>query len=289
MDARTAWVFVQRLGKTTVANLLDRHALDFAGSIAYRVLFSLFPLAILLVGIFAVVERTTGVEADVVTEIVEYVPLTGEGRDELERLLLAATDDLSALGLLGIVGLIWAASGMMTATRKAVNMAWDTEQPRSFVRGKLLDIGLVFAASVVILLSLALSIAFRAAEDATTAALDWFGLAATIATWGLGVAVPALLAFVVIIFAYRILPATRPPLLQLLPGAIFATVAFAILQQGFVVYVRHFATYDVVYGSLGTIIAFLLFVYLAAAVFLAGIHVARRWPEALAEAHARTA
>jgi membrane protein len=275
-------VFLKLLAVSSVKSFLDRSSLDFAASIAYRVLFSLFPLAIVLVGLFGLVARATGAEADVVDEIVEQVPLTGEGQDELRELLLAATADVSALGLLGILGVLWAASGMVAATRKAVNLAWETDS-RSFVRGKLLDVLVVLGAGLLVLLSLALSLAFRVAERGAEAVLDWFGPAAAVATWLLGVGLPALLGFAVILFAYRVLPAFEPPFRQILPPAAVAAAAIALLQQLFVLYVRHFGRYDVIYGSLGAVIAFLLFVYLASAVFLFGVHLARRWPEALEE------
>jgi membrane protein len=280
--------FFRLLAGSSVRSFLDRNSLDFAASIAYRVLFSLFPLAILLVGVFGLLARATGVRADVVDEIVDQVPLTGEGREQVRDLLLAATDDVSALGLIGILGVIWAATGMITATRKAVNLAWETEQ-RSFVRGKALDVVVVLGAGLLVLLSLVLSLLFRVVERVTDRLLDWFGPAAALASWLLGVALPALLGFAVILFAYRVLPAFRPPFRQVLPAAMLAAAAIALLQQGFALYLRHFGRYDVIYGSLGAIIAFLLFVYLSLAVFLFGVHLARRWPEALAESRTREA
>jgi membrane protein len=285
----TAAASLKRIAASSVRSFLDRNSLDFAASMAYRVLFSLFPLAILLVGVFGLVDRAVGIDADVVEQIVEQAPLTGDGRDELRRLLLAATDDVSALGLLGIVGVVWGASGMVAATRTAVNLAWGVEQRRSFARGKLLDVVLVFGAGVVVLVSLVLGIVFGAAERAAVWLLDWFGPAAAAASWLLGVAVPALLGLGVIVLAYRVLPAVHVPLRRILPGAVLAAAGITLLQQLFVLYLRHFGRYDVIYGSLGAVVAFLLFVYLASAAFLLGVHVARCWPAALAAARAAKA
>jgi membrane protein len=53
-------------------------------------------------------------------------------------------------------------------------------------------------------------------------------------------------------------------------AALFAAVAFELLKRGFAIYLAHFADYNVVYGSLGAVIAFLFFVYLAASVLLFG-------------------
>jgi len=70
---------------------------------------------------------------------------------------------------------VWAAGGMMGAIRYALNRAWDVEKSRSFVRGKAMDVLLVFCVSVVVVLSLALTIAARSAPAvpiATTASCE---------------------------------------------------------------------------------------------------------------------
>jgi membrane protein len=279
--------FLVELVVTSVRSFLARYSLDFAASIAYRVLFSLFPLAIVVAGVFGLVSRATGAETAVVDAIVEQLPLTEEAQDEVRQQLLAATRNLSALGLLGVLGLVWAASGMVTATRKAVNLAWDTE-PRSFVRGKALDVLVALAAGLVVLLTLVLSVVARVAEDAAERTLGWIGPAAAVASWLAGLAVPTVVGFVVVASAYRLLPEARPPFRQILPAAAATAIAIALLQQGFVLYLSHFGRYDVIYGSLAAVIAFLLYVYLATAVFLFGAHVARWWPEALAASRAGT-
>lgn len=47
-----------------------------------------------------------------------------------------------ALGLLGLTGVIWSASGVMAAVRTALNVAWDTDAKRPFVRSKAVDLRL---------------------------------------------------------------------------------------------------------------------------------------------------
>jgi membrane protein len=291
MAPRTWWTLLRSLSVSVVKRFLEHQSPHLAASISYRVLFSLFPLAIVLVVVFGIVTRATGIQADVVDELIEQLPLTEEGRDDLRDLLLGATADTGAVGILGILGIVWAASGMMGATRAAVNLAWGVEQRRNFFRGKALDLVLVLAASLVVLLSVALTVAFGAAESVTETIFDRLGVGAlaTAVVWVLGTLVPFLLALALFTAAYRILPALKPPFRQIVPAALFVAVVFTVFQQLFALYLDHFADYDAVYGSLGAVIAFLLFVYFSAMLFLLGVHLARIWPEELERARAAEA
>jgi membrane protein len=139
------WKFVSTLVTRAVAEFLEDDCGHLAAAIAYRVLFSLFPLAIVLAGVFGIVVNVTGTRADVVDLIVRQAPLSHNGDRRLRDLLEGATSSRSAFGLLGIVGIVYAASGMMAAIRTALNRAWDVDEPRPFLKGKLVDVGLILA------------------------------------------------------------------------------------------------------------------------------------------------
>ena len=62
------------------------------------------------------------------------------------------------LGLLGLAGVIWSASGVMAAVRTALNVAWDTTAKRPFLRGKAVDLLLVGGVFVITTATLGLTI-----------------------------------------------------------------------------------------------------------------------------------
>ncbi len=258
--------FLPRLARRSMAEFLDDHCAQYASSIAYHVLFSLFPLAIVLAGVFGIVVRATGSQADVVDTIVRNVPLSPSGDRQLRTLLTGATGNLSALGLIGIVGMVYAASGMMASIRLALNAAWDVDESRPFLRGKLVDIALVFGAAGLALASLALTVGLR-----TIGSLGGLGN-------GLAIVAPLLTAFGVVVLLYRIVPAADVQLGDAVPGALLVACIFVVLENLFAIYVQHFAHYNAVYGSLGAVIAFMFFVYLSSLAFLFGAEVASEWP-----------
>ena len=268
--------FVTRLAQRSVAEFLDDHCPQLAASISYHVLFSLFPLAIVFAGIFGIVVHATGVQADVVDAIVRNLPLDPEGRKRLRDLLEGATGNLSALGLLGLVGLVYAASGMMSAIRLALNQAWDVDEYRPLLRGKLVDVALVFVAAVFAAGSLVLTVAVRTAGSvAAHAGVD---PGAGWATWLLGLVVPLVFSFSVVLFLYSTVPAVEVRFRETWPAALLTACVFVLTENLFAVYVQHFANYNAIYGSLGAVIAFMFFTYLSAMVFLLGAEIASEWP-----------
>jgi membrane protein len=255
---RAPWKLVRRVTVRSVQEFLDDHGPQLAAAISFHVLFSLFPLVILMAGIFGIVVTVSGVQADVVDTVVRNAPLSEEGEQDLRRLLEGATGELSALGLLALPGLLWSASGMMGAIRTALALAWDLEERRPFIRGKVVDVSLVLGTALVAVVSIGLTFAARVVEEIPGVAQ----LSALL--------VPLVLAFAVVLFLYRVVPARAPRLRDVWPAALFVAVVFVALQHLFAFYVENFGRYNAIYGSLGAVIAFLFFVYLSSNVFLLG-------------------
>ena len=260
------------------AYVADRGA-QLAAAISYHALFSLFPLLIFLVSIFGLVLRDDALRADLISELLDRFPLSDAAGVDLERILTSIPAPVSAIGLLSLVALLWSASGMMSALRVGLTTAFAPGSGRPFFRSKLIDVLLVLGAGVVILVSFGLTVLVQAVERYTHL-LASLGAGKEV----LGIVVPLLLSFGIFLALYHLVPPGRPPIRQVWAGALLAAVGFELLKTGFAFYLARFARYDVVYGSLGTVVAFLFVVYLGASVFLFGAEVAADWPRASQEA-----
>jgi membrane protein len=69
-------------------------------------------------------------------------------------------------------------------------------------------------------------------------------------------------------------PYTRQPLRRIVPSALVGALLFEISKLGFVLYLRRFGGYSVVFGSLGAVAAFLFWVYVEAIILLVGAELA---------------
>lgn len=272
--------------RRAAAEFREDHCPQMAAAIAFHLLFSVFPLAIMAIGVIGLVTQDPHARDAVTSAVLRVVPLSGQGRRQLRDLLDSVSGGAGALGLLGLAGALWSASGVMAAVRTALNIAWDTDAKRPFLRGKLVDLALVAGTFLVTAGTLGLTVAagiVRRGAAALPPALHDL-TAATGAAAALAVAVVSVaLLFVIFALLYRFVPVVPTRLPGIWPGALAAAAGFEALQYGFSLYVSYFSHYNKVYGSLGAVVAFMFFVYLAAMVFLFGAEVASEYPRLRAD------
>ena len=101
-----------------------------AAGIAYRVLFSLVPLSIILVAIFGLVLRNDDLRDDVIREIIDALPLTESGGADVTREIENLASPATALGLVSLLVFGWAATGMMASLRAGLEVAMRVERGR---------------------------------------------------------------------------------------------------------------------------------------------------------------
>ena len=129
-----------------------------AAAIAYRVLFSLAPLAIVLVSIVGIVLQDDSRRAEVIDWIVDLLPFDEEGSSAVEDAITRLASPTSALGLLSLVVFFWASTGMMAALRNGLEAALEVEHRRPAVRAKIVDLVLVAGAGALLLASIAITV-----------------------------------------------------------------------------------------------------------------------------------
>ncbi len=264
-------------GRATSAGY-GRHAgSQLAAGLAYRVLFSLVPLLALVVSVLDLV-LPDDARTDILHWIFKAVPGTAfESAIDKSAAHPGATAPI--VTLIAIVGLLWAATGMMSAIRTAFRVIWEHPGQR-YVRGKLRDLLLVGLTAVLILVAFGVSLAAQIVAQAgksVSDAIGWSGSASVFGTLvelasGLAIAVAAFLVL------YTVVPPVRERFGLIWPSALLAAVAVEVLIRGFAFYVTNFSSYNKIYGSLGILFVFLFLVYLLAMILLLGAEliVARR-------------
>jgi membrane protein len=256
---------------------------QLAAAISYHVLFALFPFLLLLVSILGLVLQDDSVRQQVIDWITQSVPLSEEANLDLEDALSGLATPLSAAGLISFVALLWSASGLSAALQTALNRIWKVDRGRPPARAKLVDFAIVVAGGLLVLVSFGLTIVIQVVTKATDeAAADLSALDDVLEVAGVAteILIPFALTFAVFVLLFRYVPATHPRFADVWVGALFAAIAFEAVKTGFAFYLANFSRYNLIYGSLGAVIAFLFFVYLSASFFLLGAEVAAAWPGA---------
>lgn len=241
-----------------------------AAAISYFALFSLFPLTLLAAAVFGIVLRDTDIQQRVLDGIVDAIPVNAPSISNSLRALANLGPTLSVIAL---IGTLWTASALASAVRGALDIVFDVEERRPLLRAKLLDYLILLGVGVLFLASLILTTGWRIAE--TQADERWGLFDGNLKwLWDLGaLAIPAAITFLMFLLMYRAMPHRRTRLKHVWPGALLAAVGFEVAKAGFATYVAHFTNYDVVYGSLGGVIALLFWVYVSANILLYGAEV----------------
>ena len=152
------------------------------------------------------------------------------------------------------------------------------------LHGKLVDFVMVLSLGMLVGLSVGttifLQVARRVSDDLSDA-LGPLGSGATLSLELVALFVPMLISFATFMVLFKVVPSVRTRYRSIWPGALLAAVLFEAVKNGFAIYLREFGNYDAVYGSLGTVVAFLFFVYISANVMLLGAEMAAEWPRVI--------
>ncbi|AXC10434.1 Ribonuclease BN [Acidisarcina polymorpha] len=179
-----------------------------------------------------------------------------------------------ARGLLsfGVLGYLWSSTGGYSAVIEALDIAYGVRDSRPWWRDRLQALLLTFTTGALFTTSLILLILgsdFGHMVEAVFPTPDSFGrmwpairLALTFTTF---------LAAVLVMYVFG--PNARITFRSALPGAVLAVFGWFLGSFGFTFYLKHFADYDVTYGSLGAVIVLMLWFYIIAVAMLLGAEV----------------
>ncbi len=253
------------------------HCQQHAAGIAYRVLFSIAPLAIVLVSIFGLVLTNESVRQDVVDTIVEALPVSASGTKDVEDAITAIATPVSAVGLLSLFVFAWAATGMMAAIRQGLEASMGVVESRPVARGKIVDLILIVGTAALVLLTAGLTLMGDLVERALVPLAKATGLGANTLAGTLLHGESFVLCVVVVMLLYRFVPSRGLHFRAGLVGAVVTAVLLqAISFASGLIYDRA-TRLSVVYGSLTTAFVFLYSIYLYSSALLLGAEIAAAW------------
>jgi membrane protein len=272
------------LAKRSVRSFFDHRMETYAEQLSYRGLFGLFPFVILVFALLAVLRIDVVFDWLIVAamdappqQIPEPLePVAEEGRAQtgfLQPLIEQAREQAGA-GLLSfaIVISLWSVTAVAFTLTESLNAAYEVEETRS--RRKRFAFALVFGPFLALALIVACGLMLIGRQVA-----GWFaglvGLGeAWVALWAwLHYPVALFLLAAVLSVVYHIVPDTNQSFWFATPGAVFAVIAWAITSLGFSFFLANFADRGLTYGSLGTAVGLLVYLYLSASVILLGAEI----------------
>jgi membrane protein len=241
-----------------------------AAGVAFYAFLAMVPTLIALVMIYGLVSEPAQV-AEQVESFGSALPSAAEDLLEQQMTALAQTSD-RALGIGLIIALVlalWSASSGISNLIRALNVAYDEEDERGFVKSRLLALGLTLGAIVFMVLAVALVAALPVLLDALNVP-GWVKALVQAGRW-LGLVVAVMVALAVL---YRLGPDRDAPKFRWVSvGAIVATVLWVIGSVAFSLYVDNFGSYGKTYGTLAGVVVLLLWLWLSSYAALLGAEV----------------
>ena len=254
--------------KRTVKAVQDNSLMDWAASLTYYAVLSVFPGLIVLTAAVGLL----GPDATrVLTESINSVDF-GQGRELLVGAIQNAHTAAGPLAILGLLGALWAATGYIGGFMRANNAVYGVAEGRPLWKTVPLQIGLTLAMMVLLAAS-----AFGLAVSGPIADQlgQWVGIGSTgLLIWGVAKwPVIIILVSLAICLLYWAAPNVRQPkprFLWLTAGSVLAVVLWLAASLGFGVYVANFGSYNKTYGSLAGVVVFLVWLWIGNLAVLLG-------------------
>ena len=172
------------------------------------------------------------------------------------------------LGLIAALAIaLWGARNAMGSIITALNIAYEEEEKRGFIKVTLISLAMTVAAVLVALLAVAVTTVLGALEHLLPA----LGQAGLVLWKGLSLILLAIAGAAAVATLYRYGPSReKAKWTWITPGSAFATIAWLLLTLGFGFYASNFGNYNATYGSLGAVVVLLTWLYLSSYVLLFG-------------------
>jgi membrane protein len=237
-----------------------------AAALTYYALMSLFPLLLLAVSLLGVLGEFPATYNSIIHYLQRVVPATTLAPlDAALRAALKSRGTALAALLIGVLVALYGSTGYLEAARRALNVVFDADRGRSFIRRKLIDL-----ASTVVLLALVLATVVLMFAGGGVAR-ELFGRGAALA-WAI-VRWPAALlsALVVFSFLYSVTPdADRRGSRWITPGAAVGVALWLLASALFSAFLANFSSFNVTYGSFAAAIILLVWLWLTNVALLLG-------------------
>ncbi|MFJ2960582.1 YihY/virulence factor BrkB family protein [Streptomyces sp. NPDC087270] len=251
------------LGELREDNLGDR-----AAAMTYYAVLSLVPALLVFIAVLGEIGPSA---TDLLIRDVHHLA-PGPARDLLTHALTHLQRQHVAAGTVGLLTMLWSASGYTAAFIRAMNAVYDVPEGRPLTF--LLPLRLGLTVLVLVLMAVFAALAVLSGRLAGRVGTDLGAGHTTTAVWQWG-KWPLALALLSLLFAllYWAAPNARQRFRWGTLGGLVAVVVWVVASVGFELYAAHFASYDRVYGSLGAVITFLVWLWLSNLAILLGAEI----------------
>jgi len=260
------WQVVRRAFKESSADNVP----ILAAGVAFFAFLAIFPAiiaAISLYGLVADPETVAAQARDLSAALPEQArPILA---DQLQSVASASGGALGVSLVVSILAALWSASSGTGNLLKAINIAYDEDETRGFLKVRGIALALTLGAIVFLLLTLALVAVVPVVLNVLP-----LGPVGTVLAQVLRWVLLAALVVAALAVTYRVAPdRDQPRFSWVTTGSLVATVLWIIGSIAFSLYVNNFGSYNKTYGAIAGVVVLMLWLYLSSYIVLLGAEI----------------
>lgn len=250
-----------------IRRFVEDQCIQRASALAYASLLAIVPLVALGFSVFTSFQAFNEVASHVRDLLLQYLLPTSQ--EEVQAYLEQIAGKAGALSIFGIIGLLFTATALLNTTEEAFNHIWRITRTRPWLSKFMTFWATLTLAPVLLGASITITSYFTALPIIRDVAEGGAGILGEIPFL-----VPWLMSSLALAFLYMLLPNTTVPFRYAIVGGMIAGGLFELTKIGFAFYVTKLANYELLYGALGTLPIFLLWLYLVWGIVLFGAETA---------------
>jgi membrane protein len=269
--------------KTAIQRFGEQRASQASAGLSYYALFSLFPLLLALISLGGYFLESEQVRQQVLDLLYQGIPVS---QDLITQNLDRVIDARGSVGFIGLIGLIWSASGVFTGLAYNINLAWPKTEPRNFFEKRLVAFTMIAVLILLLVFSIILQTAMTILPSLEIPVISEITFLET-GLWSLlSNVIPWLLIFLLYLAIYQWVPTRKVDWTAVLWSALASATAWKLITSLFTWYLESgLGRYELVYGSLGTVVALMFLIYLMSWITLFGAHLCAAIEEWQQERH----
>jgi membrane protein len=260
------------------------HIFLMAGGLAFTLFVCIMPLILIIFSLLGVILEKPSVAGEIESFIDRAVPYENYASFVKEKVFMLVNEFKvfkSLAGVIGLIGLFVASTGLFSGMRTILNMIYKVERDESVLMGKLRDLLSVILVALYFLLSIAILPLLEAAkiliENVLFIGEIEFGFLSDLALAGISFLL-ILLTFIII---YWLIPYRKLHLKVILMSALAASVFWESARQLFGFYLANIITLKMVYGAYIFIVVIAFWIYYTSIVFILGAELGQLFRERL--------
>ncbi|MCX6346902.1 MAG: YihY/virulence factor BrkB family protein [Actinobacteria bacterium] len=260
------FIYFMRLYK----KFIDDGCQVFASSIAFYSVLSIFPALLIFISLSGVVINKFSIQPIILVFVKERIPMI---YGFVDNNITNIVKNRTTIGIIGFLIMFIASTYVFDSIQLALNKIFRTEIHRKFWKQKIYGFLIIFLIFFSVVITFSLSTGLFYLSNTLIDILNIEEFLSTEILKLLSIAIGIFFNFLIFILIYYFDINKKINFRQIYRGALTVAVGLEGVKHLFVFYLDRFASYQLTYGSIGSVIAFLSWIYISSMILLLGAEI----------------